>query len=562
MTAIVDPQRPRSSQGTHPLARLSLGMVPYFPMVITAAALLVLLLWGEKFWLTNDDIGMAMTVGGYGTAATPSPGLVIDCTVVWGWILEHVPDVAHVRGYTLATYLLLFVSGLSIFSAARRRGVAPVLIAPVLLGMYATVVLYPQYTLLSGYLAVAGFAQVLASEGRSRRRALLIAAPLLLLSGLIRPDEMALVFIVACPFLLYAWRNHSEARWRWQWTGLACLCAVLLAGAYLYTQHYGSTGAWTAFGDIDGPRTDFTDYDLRGYYRRHTQQLAGGPITLNDVELMASFFYVDPTVFNSGNVEPLVRSVTPAERYELNEERGRKFFSVFKDPDLQLMLALFTVLALLNWRQPAAEIASLVLLLALMVGIGLWGRPGILRIYLPATAAMMVLSLLKLGPRRVSYLAALGGIALATGLWLCWQTDATAKLHAEHAARLRATVCGELPKGQLIVVWTGGADFEWKELYRPTTPDDTSCNPSLYSIDTYQLAAPNLALLHAYTGGKDFIEALLAGQSFYITAGREHLVMLDRFLREHHHSSLKWTEMPGTADLKLYTIHAVAAPPP
>jgi hypothetical protein len=226
------------------------------------------------------------------------------------------------------------------------------------------------------------------------------------------------------------------------------------------------------------------------------------------------------------------------------------------------MLALFAVFAVLNWRRPATEAVSLVLLIALMVGIGLWGRPGVLRIYVPAAAAMMTLALLKLGPRRGVVVFALGVVGLAAGLGLCRELRLQARFESIYADRARAAVCDALPKDQLVVVWTGGGAFEWKDIYRPTTPDDDACDPPLYSIGSYQLAPPSLARLYAYTGGKNLIEALLAGHVFYIATSEPRLRLLDRFLQEHHHASLHWTEVQENSHLELYTIQATSVVAP
>ncbi|MFI5269392.1 MAG: hypothetical protein ACHQ7M_18605, partial [Chloroflexota bacterium] len=311
------------------------------PYALAGGLLLALLLWGEKFWLTNDDIGMSMIVGGYGTAATPSPGIVLETNVIWGWLLMHVPDVAGIRGYTLATYTLLLLSCFTIFVALRRLDVPRLSAAAVLVAMYAGVILYPQFTLLSGYLAVAGFALVLASDAGNLRRSMLAAAPLLLLSGLIRPDEMALVFLVSSPFLAQAWRKHSDRRWRLHWLGLACGSALLLGGASLYSLHYNSSGAWQNYEDIDSLRSEITDYGLGTYFLRHQSELKDSGLSENDVNMMRSFFFLDPKVFNSARFAPLVDSVSLIHRLQMNFGRFDKFVKVFEDPWLLTMLGMF-----------------------------------------------------------------------------------------------------------------------------------------------------------------------------------------------------------------------------
>jgi hypothetical protein len=538
---------------------------PHLPYLIAAGVILFLLLCDDKFWLTNDDIRMSMAVGGYGIAASPSPGLgmglILQTNVVWGWLLEHVPDVAHIRGYTLATYSLLLVTAVVIGAALHRRRVPAWFTAAVLVSIYSGAVLLPQFTLLAGYLAVAGFALVLASDERNLKLCLPAAAILLILSGLVRPDELVLVFMVISPLLVHAWLTHDK-RWRLHWLGTAVVCALLLAAAFLYNLHYNTTGAWAGFTDIDSLRGQFTDYGLGTYFVNHPGKLAGSAVSVNDVKLIRSWFYLDPKVYNSANFAPLVHSVTFADRYALNVVRTASFMSVFESLQFRVLLALFFLSALLNWRRALPEAISLLLLLAFIVLIALWGRPGIERIYQPVGAGMLVLALLKLGRYEGRWVTALGIAALAAALSITVVLHMRSSEHGDDAPVTRAGTCASLarlPHDQLLLVWSGDAQYKWKVIYQPTTPDDDACDPPLYAIGSYQLAPPSLERLYAYTGGKNLIEALLAGQKFYIISTKGRLMMLGTYLQEHYHSGLQWQRIPGTRYFQLFTIQATPA---
>jgi hypothetical protein len=537
----------------------------HLPYLIAAVVLLFLLVCGDKFWQTNDDIHMSMLVGGYGIAGTPSPGLglglILQTNVIWGWLLEHTPDIAHIRGYTLATYALLLATALVIGLALHRRRVHPLFAATALISIYAGAILLPQFTLLAGYLAMAGFALVLASDERNLRLCLPVSALLLILAGLVRPDELVLVSVVISPLLLHAWLTHDR-RWRLHWLGTAAVCGLVLAAAFLFNRHYITSGDWAAFTGIDGLRGQFTDYGLGTYFVNHPDKLAGSAVTVNDVKLARSWFYLDPKVFNPANFAPLVHSVSFADRYGLNIHRTASFLSVFQSYQFLIPLAGSVLVAALSWRRALPEAVSLLLLLAFMVLIALWGRPGIERIYQPVAGGMFVLALLKLGRREERWVTWLGMAALVAAVALAAMLYQRTGKHGDEAPAVRTETCASLarlPQDQLLLVWTGDGQFHWKAIYRPTTPDDDACDPPMYSIGSYELAPPSLARLHAYTGGKGLIEALLAGQKFYIISNRGRLQMLDTYLREHYHSSLQWQNVPDTRYYRLFTIQATPA---
>lgn len=539
-----------------PFAGLWEPMRKYLPYLLIAGVVLFMLLCGEKIWLTNDDVRMSMTVGGYGIGITPSAGLVLESNVIWGWLLMHVPDLGGIRGYTVATYALLLLSCMAACVALLRLKVPAWLAAAGVIGMYVSVIGHPQFTLLAGYLAVAGYALVLASDETHLYPYMAGAALALILASLVRPDEFALVSLVASPFLLHAWLTRPNRRWRLHWAALAGVCALLMAGAYLYNAHYGSSGDWQAFAAVDDVRSDFVDYGYGNYFNTHKDKLAVSNLSFNDLRLLHSWFILDPKVFNPASLGPLVDQVSLADRIATNPLRLRPLTNVLTATDMEVLLAVFLACLLLDWRRCWPEVAAFAILLGLMTLIMVLGRPGVERIYLPAAAGMMVLALLKLGRREGLWVALLSVAVLAVALNFAVSDYQRGQRQDAHAVLTRAATCAVLPKDQLLLIWSGGAQFDWKSLYRPTTPVDDPCDPPLYSFGSYQLAPPSLAQLHAHTGGKDLIDALLAGQTFYIVTSQGRLQMLDRYLSEHYHYDLSWQQQVKTKGFQLFTIQA------
>ncbi|HEY1772882.1 MAG TPA: hypothetical protein VGH91_06800 [Gammaproteobacteria bacterium] len=531
----------------------------YIPYLITAGVLLLLLIRGEKFWMTNDDIRMSMTVGGYGITAAPSPDLVLESSVVWGWILQHLPDVAGIRAYTLTDYLLFLASGLALLYALRRLKVPPLFAAAALLSMYSVVILLPQFTLLAGYLSVAGFALVLASDRHNLRRSMAAAAFFLVLAGLVRPDELGLVFLVVSPFLLQAWFTQDRT-WRLHWLGAAVGCGLVLAVAFFFNLHYSSGGPWQDYADMQDIGGEVIAYNLGTYLIQHPDKLAAAHVSVNDVNIMRSWFFLDPKFFNSANFTALVDSVTLVDRAGFNGSFIKPLLKMSRDPAFETLMALFVLFSALNWRRCIAEVASFAVLLALMVGISLYGRPGELRIWLPAAAAMVALSLLRLGPRHGKLVLLLGIVAMLGALHEC---ETLYKHNARVAAagrQARTVDCALVPKDRVVVVWTDAAQYRWKDIYRPFTRDDDPCDPKLYAIASYQLAPPSLAQLYAATGGRNLVEALLAGQQLYILTSKDRLKMLDTYLQEHYQAHLEWQQVAKNAFYQAYTIQAAHWP--
>src|SRR4051812_21030066 len=77
--------------------------------VFAALLSIVLLTSLPPYWETNDDVGMAMMIEGYGFAAYPSPTIVFS-NVLYGYTLAALPQIGDISRYSLASIALNIVA--------------------------------------------------------------------------------------------------------------------------------------------------------------------------------------------------------------------------------------------------------------------------------------------------------------------------------------------------------------------------------------------------------------------------------------------------------------------
>lgn len=101
--------------------------------------------WFEPMYATNDDVGMAMRVHGFGQYA--EAGLfVVYANLMWGWILFQLPSINHVCAYAWMTVfiMLAYTWGLTYFGL---RSAMPVwVVLPLVVAVVAEPLLFPQFT--------------------------------------------------------------------------------------------------------------------------------------------------------------------------------------------------------------------------------------------------------------------------------------------------------------------------------------------------------------------------------------------------------------------------------
>jgi len=122
----------------------------------------------------------------------------------------------------------------------------------------------------------------------------------------------------------------------------------------------------------------------------------------------------------------------------------------------------------------------------------------------------------------------------------------------------REEIC-PLPRDRFSVIWGVGDEFSYSYIYRPFSPRGGECGLQFYPVGALELAAPVLAQFKHVTGKDDLVEALLAGQSFYMFTADERIGLLQTFFLEHYAVKLSASLVAKGRTYTLYELHVAAA---
>ena len=532
------------------------GYWRYLPYVLGLAALLAYVSLCTPFWRSNDDVSMSLISAGGGIAAAPSPRLVLT-NVVWGWLIYITPSIGHIRPYTLFTYLGLILSYVVLAGCFLRRRVDHLFAAIVLLFLFAPTLVFPQFSLVAGDLAVAGLVLLCLSLEQGSLRGGIAACCLVVLSGLVRADETALVVIAAAPLCFGYVKTGYASPLRRRWLALAGVTALVFVGFQLFDWWDFSRGDWAEFGSTYSLRTQFTDFKLGRYFLLHPDKLDGTGFSTSDMHLFANWFYADTQVFTPSRLAVLMQRLPLWERLSLNLDFYREALQPLFDAQFHTLLALLGLAALLH-RRRWQLLGSVCVLAGLMFLLLLSGRAQVTRIYLPAGAALLALAVLEmeLKPRLLRF--GLAVLALAVSIPVLHQLYLRDKVEERESARVQAVTCG-LPHDQMFIVW--GSDYPFPAEYPPFGDSHRICPLHFYSFGEYSLAPYALDHLHQYTGGKDFVPAMLSGQSFEFIANGMMLKLLKVYFEQHYSVDLRITPVRHGGHFAVFRV-GLASPPP
>lgn len=182
-------------------------------LVITSVLFLAFFSFFTPRFMVNDDVKMMMIVSGFLTG-TPDEHMIFT-NVIIGKTLKHLysvsPDFNWYSSYLLATYyistIFLLYSLLSLKSSKYR--VFLFVIGFIISEFY--MLLYPTFTTASATAALAGiFLLLTCSINRQSTASIISGIFLLVLSGMIRPDSLYMLLVLALPLILWiSWEKKS-----------------------------------------------------------------------------------------------------------------------------------------------------------------------------------------------------------------------------------------------------------------------------------------------------------------------------------------------------------------
>ncbi|MDT6960361.1 hypothetical protein QTN24_02530 [Cupriavidus sp. SZY C1] len=492
----------------------------------TAVALVFLLsAWFMPMWETNDDVGMSMIAHGYGFVAESSPNLIFS-NVIWGRIVRAMPQFGGVVGYTVASTLVIVLAGAAILYFMMRLGVARLHAVLAVALIFLWPVLFPQFTLNAGLLAVAAVLGWRTFAETGEMSSLAVASLLGFFAYLIRDQEFWLVLAVGLPFL--PWK--ALARQRAMQASVVLLAVMIGGAAYLNKAAY-DTEAWKSFHAFNIARAPYTDFRAGVQVKGRPDVLARHGFSANDIDLVSDWFFVDPHLMDPAKLNGMLDDI------KLHEWVQRGFglgIESLRQLLVDQMWPLLACACLIAFVSPSRVVIMLgVLVVAAVFALGAIGRPGVTRVYYPLAAFLLVAAICAL-PARPARSRGIATLALvlagAAALHAAWPHQVEAR---SRVAQTRLQLEG-VPKGTLFV-W--GPAFPYEAAFTPFHGIPDARSVQIYPMGVSTLAPFSVAMQEEQAG-RGFLARLTTEAGLNISMPYGRLERLRTYCREHLQSTL------------------------
>ena len=494
---------------------------------IAIAAFIVLLLcfFFAPKWETNDDVGMSMIAHGYGIAVIGSPNILFS-NVLWGYLVRVIPEINGVLGYSVATLGVLVIVGTVVIYGLLRLDVGYVACLSALALILVRPVLFPQFTINAGLLLMGAIICWHLYAQENDRRALAAGCLLAFLSYLVRSTEFFLVFVVALPLL--PWRAlllHRSAK-----IALLILASAITVAALIDHQAYQGV-EWKSFNELNPARASFTDYGAGDILKQRSDILKQHGYTINDIDLVGNWFFIDSHIANPKVLQAMLTELGPLPTQGNALTNAWIGVETLWNPVLLASVLAALLLAVLrpSWQMAA----SWGLCVAVVFVLGLLGRPGILRVYVP------LISLLLVGPflcsqisgwrKRMSTGALLVAALVNAGYVL---TESKNFQIAAQQVRKDLATFPSFP----IIIW--GATFPYDAVYPVLGASSSAMSYQHYGLGTSTLAPFTVAYAEQ-KAGRGMTALLTKEGGIPIMAYPAYLKMLKIYCKERLHGQLR-----------------------
>lgn len=355
------------------------------PVICMIFFVIVLKYFFEFRWHTNDDVVMAMIAHGYGLVFQCSPNLVFS-NVIWGYFVQALPNSYFLPGYSLATYLCLIACGSTFIHALWKNGYSAFFVTLVIVLLMTGAIIQPQFTINAGLMMVASVACLIMFHKSQKTTYLIFTIIWAFIAFLIRKEEMMLVSLVALPLLpvksLFLSRHVLKA---------FAITFIIIAVAFLIDKQAYQNPSWERHQNFEKVRNYFTDIKIADTFDIKEATLKAHNMKMGDVYLLQGWFFVDPVITDVHMLKSLVDQVKD-KRYGYAWLNIKKSVIAFLDIKL---IGITTIVVLLIIQSRSYRVFSALLLcVSILVYIGWLGRPGVIRVYVPLMALLVLIPLL------------------------------------------------------------------------------------------------------------------------------------------------------------------------
>jgi hypothetical protein len=521
----------------------------FLAFLLVATFIVSLCLAFDPRWATNDDVAMSMIAHGYGLAAYGS-SLLINSNVLWGYLVRAIPSINGVLGYSLATLAVLLVTGWAMLYFLLRLGAGYLLGSLAVALLIAQPILILQFTVNAGLLTVAAIIgwQVYARLGGAGS---LVTACLLAFFGyMVRSQEFLLVLGVALPLL--PWRALRERR---QMQIAFLLLGLAMASASAFDRWSYSGPEWQHYQELSparSPLSDFLNFGAGKHLKQRPEIMARYGYSPNDVDLIANYFSVDPQITDPKPLNAMLAELGPLPMQAGSVQSGLKAITALFGPVLLPLLLSALILLVLMPRWSVA--LAWMLCLAALFAIGIMGRPGIVRVYVPIVSLLLVAPVIvgKYSEGARQWLAEL--ILFVACIGHAYLLLPSALVYKQLSQQVQSDIRG-LPAGP-IVSWADSFPFEFA---LPVLANDLgSRNIKFYGLDSFTLAPFSVAHTEQ-TAGRGMLELLRTAAGIPIVASPKRIEMLRIYCREHLNGRLRGFTTYQTRSLTVQQVQCEAA---
>lgn len=473
----------------------------------------------DPMWETNDDIHMSMSAHGYGVMVQGSPNLVYS-NVLWGKFVRAVPQIFGFTGYTVATIAtLIFLATVLMYSLV-LIGYGYLLGSVVVLLLLVRLTVFPQYTMTAGILALAAVLAWQVYARMNSRPALFLACAAAFVGYLLRSQEFYLVLFVALPIIPWGTLRSDRPM---QIAILALGVGIAIAVFSDYRAYHSSE--WLAFNEFEHIVRPFVDFGGAAHLSERPDILSHYGYSRNDILLFGDWFFIDPKITNVEALRGMLSEIGPFYLRSDALSHGWQGLTTLSHRRLWVPVMAALLLAIIK---PSRQVAlSWILFLIAIFVLGLMGRPGVLRVYVPLVSVLIVAPLLfgSVTEKRrrilvgLLVLACMAQVAKITSEYR-WSKNWSGKIQSGLA---------HLPNKK-IVVWAGF--FPYEAVYPVLQKISDIHKWQLYSLDFHTLA-PNALSWVEEKQKKGMITELMGPAGVPVVADGPSISLLNQYCIEH-----------------------------
>jgi len=478
---------------------------------------------------TNDDVHLSMIAHGYGIAAGGSPRLVYS-NVLWGYFIRLVPEIWGVPGYSLITLGIVVVVGAVVMRSVLATGIGIAGGIAVLTLVIARAVLVPQYTINAGLLMVAAVVCWHRFDKQKSDGSLALCAGCLLAycGFLVRAHEFLLVLGVALP--LIPWRSlllRRDAK-------IALILLVVAIAASSILDHFAYRGAeWVEFNRFNAVRIPYNDYGAAEHLKDRPEILSRYGYTANDVDLIADWFFEDPKIADPEKLHSMLSELGSLAFQAGSLEKAWKGVSELGSSN-KLLPIVFAAVFLTVMRPRWRIFGVWGLCLGALFTLGLLGRPGVTRVYIPLVGLLLLAPFLDDGGvlldctklRRWMVV----GVVLVASFFNAKTVLGNSRGMRTWSEDVRAGLRHFPSDG--VVVW--GGNFPYEAVYPVLSSSPNFRNLHLYLLDDFTLAPYSVATA-ARTSGHGFLDQLVDERGVSVVVNDYGADLLEIYCRDNLH---------------------------